>query len=442
MRKPVVTIVGRPNVGKSTLFNRIIQKREAIVDDFSGVTRDRKYSDADWSGVEFTLIDTGGYFPNVDDKIGKEVLRQVEISIDEADVVVFLTDGRDGLTAMDEEIAQFFIRIDKPVLLAVNKLDKQKLDLNLHEFHALGLGEPRPIAAETGRNVGDLLDDILACISDDLKRPPRDLDIEEEDVLHLAIIGKPNVGKSSFVNAILGEDKHIVTDIPGTTRDAIDTKIRHQKEDLVLVDTAGLRRKSRVVDHIEYYSTIRTLETIRRCHVAIVLIDVEEGLTDQDKRIINEVLRFKKGLVFAANKWDLIEKDAGTAKEFERELRDELIFLKHYPTMFISALSGQRVFKVLDEARKVYQTRRERVSTSQLNNFLQEIVRRYQPPSMDRKEVKINYMTQVKYGPPVFALFANFPDSIKKNYRQYIENQFRERFPYRGVPLTFVYKKK
>ncbi|MFQ5633130.1 MAG: ribosome biogenesis GTPase Der, partial [bacterium] len=289
---------------------------------------------------------------------------------------------------------------------------------------------------------GDMLDKVLALLPDELKRPPNYEEDEDADLLHLAIVGKPNVGKSSFVNAILGQYKHIVTDIPGTTRDAVDTKINYHGEEIVLVDTAGLRRRSKVRENVEFYSTVRSLEAIRRCQVAIVLIDATEGLSDQDIRIIREVVRFNKGAVLAVNKWDLVEKDANTAKEFEKTLREELHTLSYMPIIFISALTHQRVFKALELANEVFLTRQQKIRTSILNNFLQAILEKYPPPSMDRREVKINYITQVKSAPPVFALFANHPASIKSNYRQYIENQFRSRFQFTGVPLTFVFKKK
>lgn len=441
MRKAVVTIVGRPNVGKSTLFNRIIQRREAIVDDLAGVTRDRKFAEADWSGVRFTLIDTGGYFPGIDDRIGQEVLKQVETSIGEADVVVFVTDARAGLTALDHEIAQILKRFSKPMVLAINKADTAAEDLHLNEFYRLGFDAPCPISAESGRNVGDLLDLILDAMPAELNKPG-ELEDSDSPLLQLAVVGKPNVGKSSFINALLGKEQLIVTDIPGTTRDAIDTRLRFQGEELVLVDTAGLRRRSKVDDHIEYFSTVRTHDAIRRCDVAVVMVDAVEGLTDQDIRIVLEVVRFNKGIVLAINKWDLVEKDANTAREFEQEVRHKLQNLSFMPVLFISALQRQRIFKVLEVAKSVYEQRKAKLATSVLNRFLRAIVEKYPPPSQDRKEVKINYMTQVKAAPPVFALFANHPESIRSNYRQYIENQFRRQFPFTGVPLTFVFKKK
>lgn len=441
MRKPVITIVGRPNVGKSTLFNRILGKREAIVDDFPGVTRDRKYGIADWAGVEFVLIDTGGYFPGVDDVIGQEVLKQVDRSIEEADVVVFVTDGRAGVTALDQEIAQILQRFDRHILLAVNKVDRPEMEREIADFYRLGVTDVLPISAENGRNVGDLLDATVNSLPASLKHPPV-FTTPDAGRLHLAIVGKPNVGKSSLVNVLLGEEKHIVTEIAGTTRDAIDSTITYYGEKIVLVDTAGLRRRSKVRKGIEFYSTVRSHEAIRRCHVAAVLIDAIEGLTDQDIRIVREVVRFNKGLLLAVNKWDLVQKNAGTAKAYEKDIREKLSTLSYVPVLFISAMTRRRVFKVIELARQIHRLRQQKVQTSELNRFLQDIVQKYPPPSMDRREVKINYITQVKSGPPVFALFTNHPDSIKANYRQYIENQFRSRFDFTGVPLTFVFKKK
>ena len=441
LKKPIVAIVGRPNVGKSTLFNRIIRKREAIVDDLPGVTRDRKYAPAEWAGVEFLLVDTGGYFPGTEDLIGKEVLKQVEAIIEEADVILFLVDARAGVTALDQEISRILVRHDKPYVLAVNKVDNDRVAQTISDFYQLGMGEPNPISAANGRQVGDLLDEVIAAIPEN-KRFSFEEEENGEGTLHLAIVGKPNVGKSSLVNALIGEERHIVTDIPGTTRDTVDTQIKYFGRDIILLDTAGLRRRTKIQDQIEFYSTIRTMEAIRRCDVAVVLIDATEGLTDQDLRILNEAVRFNKGTILAVNKWDLIEKDANTLKEYEKEIKEQLQTLRFVPILFISALQKKRINKVLDVAQQVFEERKRKIPTSQLNQFLQEIIAKYSPPSMDRKEVKINYITQVKSNPPVFALFANHPNSVKANYRQYIENQFRERFPFVGVPLTFVFKKK
>lgn len=443
MRKPIVAVIGRPNVGKSTLFNRIIRRRDAIVDDIAGVTRDRKYAEAEWAGLEFVLVDTGGYFPGIEDRIGQAVLKQVEISLAEADVVAFMVDGRAGLTPLDIEIGQILKRYRKPIILVVNKVDNETIDMELAEFYRLGLGKPQPVSAESGRQVGDFLDLVLAAMPKHfLLAADADESTDEEAVLQLAVVGKPNVGKSSYINALLGQDKQIVTEIPGTTRDAIDTRFSYKDRAIDLVDTAGLRRRSKVTDNIEFYSTMRTLEAIRRCDIAIILLDATEPISDQDMRIIQEVIRFKKGIILAVNKWDLIEKDADTAKHYESELREQLHSLKYVPIIFISALSRKRIFKVLDLALQIYEERNRKIPTSALNKFLQMILQKYPPPSMDQKEVKINYITQVKSQPPVFALFANHPTSIKANYRQYIENQFRDTFSFVGVPLTFVFRKK
>ncbi len=442
MSRAVVTIVGRPNVGKSTFFNRIIRKRDAIVDDISGVTRDRKYAIADWSGVEFTLIDTGGYFPGTEDKIGRAVLRQVDKSIDEADVIIFMVDAKTGITPLDQEIASSLKRIKKPLIVAVNKADNPRDEYTVGEFYKLGLGEPVPFASANGRNVGDFLDKILECIPPEKRLPESDEAVFGDDRLRLAIVGRPNAGKSSLVNSLLGEEKMIVTDIPGTTRDSNDTILKYHGEEIVLVDTAGLRRKAKVQDRLEYFSTVRTHETIRKCHVAIIMIDALEGLADQDIRIINEVVRFNKGVILAVNKWDLVEKDANTAKEMEAELKETLKTLDYLPVVFISATEKKRIYKLIDLARQIYEERGRTISTSRLNRFLEEIIAKYPPPSNDRKEVKIKYITQVKSQPPVFALFANHPGSIKANYRRYLENQFRNNFSFTGVPLTFVFKQK
>ncbi|KAA3616290.1 MAG: ribosome biogenesis GTPase Der [Calditrichaeota bacterium] len=441
MSKALVTIVGRPNVGKSTFFNRIIEKREAIVDDFAGVTRDRKYAETEWCGVEFNLVDTGGYFPGVSDKIGKAILKQVDISIDEADVIIYMVDGRAGRTPMDEDIAPILKKWGKPILLCVNKLDSRELDINIHEFYRLGLGEPYAIASSNGRNIGDFLDAIVENIPEN-KKQKVDFDKEIETRMQLAIVGKPNAGKSSLINSLLGEEKHIVTEIPGTTRDAVDTLFKYQGEEIILVDTAGLRRRAKVTDRLEYFSTVRTQEAIRRSDVAVVMIDATEGLVDQDIRIILDVVKFNKGILIAVNKWDLVEKDAKTAREFERAITELLHTLRYIPVIFISALEKKRIYKVIDIAKELYLERQKTVATNALNKFLEEIVAKYPPPSNDKKEVKIKYITQVKSPPPVFALYANHPKSIKSNYRQYIENQFRARYPFTGVPLTFIYKKK
>ena len=444
-KKPLVAIIGRPNVGKSTLFNRIIRKREAIVHETPGVTRDRNYAEAEWTGHEFTLMDTGGYFPDSSNLIDQAVLKQVYDAIEEADCLVFAVDAQTGVTGTDAEVARIVRRSDKPLLLVVNKIDDTHHEPKLADFYNLGLGEPAPISAASGRQVGDFLDRLVALLPASAKRQPQAEEAEEKietGVLHLAVIGRPNVGKSSYVNAVLGHDQVIVTNIPGTTRDSIDTRLRYKNQEIVLIDTAGLRKTSRVKESIEFYSTLRTRESIRRCQVALLLFDATEKAVDQDLHIVSEAARLRKGIVIGVNKWDLIEKDALTAKTFEKELREALRIYSYVPILFISAEKHQRVFKMLDVAQTVYRERQRELRTTELNEFLQAVLKKYPPPAMDKREVKIKYCTQVKNSPPVIAVFCNHPEAIRPAYRQYLENQFRARFGFAGVPLTFSFRRK
>lgn len=441
MKKQIVAIVGRPNVGKSTLFNRIIRRREAITDDMPGVTRDRNYADAEWCGVYFTLIDTGGYLPEEEDAIQKGVLTQVYGAIQEADAIVFVVDAHAGITSIDFEIAQILIKTEKPILLTVNKADSDGGDLASGEFYQLGLGDPVTVSAISGRNTGDFLDDLVAILPYNEANVSED-EPEDESILKLAVVGRPNVGKSSFVNAILGVDKQIVTDIPGTTRDSIDTRFKYHGRELMLIDTAGIRRRSRVNEAVEYYSTIRSFDSIRRCDVALVLIDGSEGLTDQDKKIIEEVIKQKKGLLLAVNKWDLIEKDSKTAQHYEKQLIEGLRGEKFIPIIFISALMKQRLYRTIDIVISIYQERTKRIPTSELNEFLRDVVAAYAPADFGKHQVKLNYCTQVKSAPPVFLFFSNFPKEIKDNYKKYLENKLREQFGFLGVPITFVFRRK
>jgi len=438
MSKPILAIIGRPNVGKSTLYNRIIRKRDAIVDGQPGVTRDRKYTDADWNGVNFTLIDTGGYLPDTENLIHQAVLNQVHQAIAEADVIAFLVEVTTGITSIDEDIARILKRSTKQIILAVNKVDNESRELELGDFYKLGLGEPIPISAISGRNIGDFLDRVISLFPDSKGKYEK----SEQPEIKIAVVGKPNVGKSSFVNAILGQDKLIVTDIPGTTRDAIDTLFKYYGHRFLLIDTAGLRKRSRVKEAVEYFSTVRSFSSIQRCDVAVVIVDAKDGITDQDKKVIEEAVRFKKGIILAVNKWDLIEKDARTAIEYERDIKDAIPYLSYLPIIFISALTNQRVFKVIEIASSIFQERGKKIKTSELNEFFEPIIKSTPPAAVGGKEIKIKYITQIKTKPPVFAFFCNHPKLIKANYRSFLENKFRQQFGFFGVPLTFVFRRK
>ncbi|MDZ7330478.1 MAG: ribosome biogenesis GTPase Der [candidate division KSB1 bacterium] len=438
MSKPILAIIGRPNVGKSTLFNRIIRKRDAIVDDQPGVTRDRKYADAEWSGVNFTIVDTGGYLPDSENLIHQAVLNQVHQAIDEADVIAFLVDVTTGITVIDQEITRILKRCNKPIIVAVNKVDNEIRELEVPAFYQLGLGDPVPVSAISGRSVGDFLDLVIE------RFPAAKLSIgaEEEPEIKIAVVGKPNVGKSSFVNAVLGQEKVIVTHIPGTTRDAIDTPFKYYGRRFLLIDTAGLRKRSRIKEAVEYFSTVRSVTSIQRCDVAVVVIDAQDGITDQDKTVIHQAVQFKKGVVLAINKWDLIEKNADTAMEYQRRIYEAIPYFSYLPTIFISALTRQRVFKVIETAQSVFEQRSKRIATSELNDYFEPIIAETPPAAVAGKEIKIKYVTQIKASPPVFAFFCNHPKLIKANYRSFLENKLRERFGFLGVPLTLVFRRK
>jgi len=437
MGRNIVAIVGRPNVGKSTLFNRIIGERDAIVDPQSGVTRDRHYGEAQWNGKKFTVIDTGGYVPESKDVFEAAIREQVWIAIEEADVIVFVVDGIMGVTPLDVEIAKILRQTNKKVVLAVNKIDNEKSEIYTAQFYELGVGEPFPISALHGRKIGDFLDEVVK----DLPSVDGE-EKNEEDQIKVAIVGQPNVGKSSFVNAVLGENRTIVTDIPGTTRDSIDTQFEYNGNRFLLIDTAGLRKRSKIKESIEFYSAIRALKALQRCDVAVVMLDATCGLERQDLRIIGEAAELKKGVVIAVNKWDLVEKDANTALEYEHALKSRLKVFDYVPVVFISAKTKQRIFKVLDLAKVVHDERAKRIKTSELNKVLFPIVKETPPPAVSGKEIKIKYVTQVKSSPPVFAFFANFPDDIPEHYKRFLENKIRENFGFIGVPLTIIFKRK
>ncbi|HOT97264.1 MAG TPA: ribosome biogenesis GTPase Der [bacterium] len=437
-KRPVVALVGRPNVGKSTLFNRIIRRREAIVDDQPGVTRDRKYQPAEWAGVAFDLIDTGGYVASSKDIFEEAIREQVHYAVEEADVILFVTDVTTGITAQDEEIAHLLQRDHARVIVTVNKVDNEIREADLGEFYRLGLGDPIPVSAMAGRNMGDFLDALIALLP--RKETPRDE--EHGQSVRIAILGRPNVGKSSYVNAILGVDKQIVTPIPGTTRDAIDTQFRYKERTLILIDTAGLRKRARVHENIEYFSTVRSYQALERCDIALVLVDATQAIADQDQKILQAANDAGKGIVLGINKWDAVEKESQTARKFEADIRDAIKDLAYIPMMFISALEKQRIFKVLDLALAVYDECQKMIPTPELNRFLQAAVEKNHPAAYGTKWVKLNYITQTKANPPVFVIFTNEPRGIKQNYRNYLENQLRAQFGFMGVPIRLAFRLK
>lgn len=433
----IVAIVGRPNVGKSTLFNRIVGLRDAIVHDEPGVTRDRKYGRAEWAGRSFTLIDTGGYVPRSSDVFEKAIREQAEIAMEEADVILFVVDALAGLTPLDREIAGMLRSSPKRIFLVANKVDGPSREADAAQFFALGLGDPVPLSALGGRRIGDFLDDVVTAIGSEEPMPE-----EEGGRLRLAIVGKPNVGKSTLVNALLGRERNIVTDIPGTTRDSIDSVLRHEGEEYVLIDTAGLRRKSRIRESVEFYSAMRTLRTLERCNVAALLVDGALGMDKQDLHIVEEICGRRRGVLIAVNKWDAVEKDDRTAIAYEKAIRRMLRQYDYVPVMFVSALKRQRIFKVIAAAKTVHAEFTRRIPTNRLNQAILPDIERKPPSSASGRELKINYVTQTRTGPPLFAFFANDPLRIKTDYRRFLENRLRDHFGFQGVPISLVFRKK
>ncbi len=430
----LVAIVGRPNVGKSTLFNRIIEERHAIVEAIPGVTRDRLYATGEWNGKRFQLVDTGGIVPESEELFDKAIREQAQLAMDEADVIVFVVDGKDGMTPTDQTIAAQLRKATKPVILVVNKCDNAAGDFNSSEFYALGLGDPYPLSALNGRSTGDVLDEIVKDLEDDTS--------DDDERLKIAIVGRPNVGKSSLTNALLGKDRMVVTPIAGTTRDAIDSVVTYYGEQMVLIDTAGLRRRSQISEQVEMYSTMRTARAIERCDVAVVVIDAEQGLEMQDKRIMNQVLEARKGLIVAVNKWDLIEKETRTADDLVKKIHGDLPNMEWAPVVMISAVTKQRITKVLEMAKAIQQRRLQRVPTHELNEKLIEILEKTPPPAVRGRDLRINYVTQVKVAPPVFAFFLNHPALLPESYKRYMERQLRGLYDFEGVPISFLFKDK
>ncbi|MCM8901124.1 ribosome biogenesis GTPase Der [Caldicoprobacter algeriensis] len=436
MDKPIVAIVGRPNVGKSTFFNQIVGKRISIVDDQPGVTRDRIYADAEWLNRKFTLVDTGGLDPESDDELLVHIRRQVEIAIDTADVIIFLVDGQVGVTPADQQIANLLRRTKKPVVLAVNKIDNREDESMVLDFFSLGLGEPIGISATHKRGIGDLLDRVVKHL------PDKEVKEEEDQVIKIAVVGRPNVGKSSLVNRILGEERVIVSDIPGTTRDAIDTPFEMDGREYVIIDTAGIRRKSRINEALERYSVLRALAAIRRCDVALIMLDATQPVAEQDAKIAGLVHEEGKASVIVVNKWDLVEKDTYTMEEYKNRILQKLGFIAYAPMVFISARTGQRVNRVLELVDEVYSRYTMRVSTGVLNDCISDAVAVAAPPSEKGRMLKIYYVTQVSVKPPTFVLFVNDPELMHDSYQRYLENYLRKMFGLTGTPIRLLVRQR
>lgn len=431
----IVAIVGRPNVGKSTFFNRLIERREAIVNDESGVTRDRLYGHCFWNGKTFSVVDTGGYVENSTDVFEREISKQVLIAIEEADAVMFMVDVDMGLTDLDVAVADILRSSKKPVFLVVNKVDSNKKIVNSYEFYNLGLGELYCISAITGAGTGELLDAVVKALPD----KPND---EELDLPRITIVGRPNVGKSSLTNVLIGEERNIVTNVAGTTRDSINTRYNKYGYDFMLVDTAGVRRKSKVSEDLEFYSVMRSIRAIENSDVCLLMIDAEQGWESQDQNILNLIRRNKKGIVILVNKWDLIEKDSNTLKEYREFIQERIAPFNDIPILFISALTKQRISDVLSTAMQVYENRIQRIPTGKLNEVMLDAIESFPPPATKGKYIKIKYVTQLPTPTPVFAFFANLPQYIKEPYKRYLENKLRENFNLTGVPIVLVFRDK
>jgi GTP-binding protein len=431
----IIAIVGRPNVGKSTLFNRLTGSKEAIVDEVSGVTRDRNYGMSNWNGVDFSVIDTGGYVQNSDDVFEEEINKQVLLAIEESDLILFMVDVTCGIHDMDTSVASLLRRSKKKVMLVVNKVDNGERLMEATEFYNLGLGDYFPLSSMNGSGTGELLDAVIKSLPEEELAPIPDLP-------RIAIVGRPNVGKSSLVNSLLGEERNIVTPVAGTTRDSIYTRYNKFHHDFLLVDTAGLRKKGKVSEDIEFYSVMRAVRTIENSDVCLLMIDATRGIESQDLNIMGLIQSNNKGMIVLVNKWDLIEKENNITTRFEEEIREKTAPFTDYPILFISALNKQRIHKVLELIEQVNNNRNRKISTSELNEVMQQVVKDYPPPALKGKYVKIKYVTQLPIHTPAFAFFCNLPQYVKEPYRRYIENRMRERFEFTGVPIRIFFRKK
>lgn len=431
---PVIAVVGRPNVGKSTFFNRVVGERLAIVEDIPGVTRDRHFAKADWVGHHFYLVDTGGIEPDSDEPMAAAIRDQVLAAIEEADVIVFVVDGKAGVHPLDERIASLLRKTQRPVVLVVNKMDRLPEDLGHHDFWALGLGEPLPVSAISGKGSGDVLDAIVAHL------PETPVEVAEDEALYVAVIGKPNVGKSSFVNRLLGEERMVVSDVAGTTRDSIDTPFRYHGRTIVFIDTAGLRRQARIEESVEFYSSLRTERAIDRADVCLLLVDASEPVHNQDLRIAEKAWKAGCGLIVVANKWDLVEKDDKTAIAYEKHLRESARFLRWVPIIFTSAVTGQRVQKTLELILEVAAERSRRIPTHEVNDVVRQLANRQPPPHFRGNPVNLLYATQVRTSPPTFVIFTNYPKAIPENYIRFLDNGFRDHWGFAGVPIRILFR--
>ncbi len=430
----IVAIVGRPNVGKSTFFNRLIQRREAIVDAVSGVTRDRHYGKSDWNGREFSLIDTGGYVVGSDDIFEKEIDKQVELAIDEADAIIFMVDVESGVTGMDEDVAKLLRRVDKPVFLAINKVDNAQRETDAVEFYSLGLGEYFTLSSINGSGTGELLDALVKVLPEVVE--------EDSELPRFAVVGRPNAGKSSFINALIGEERYIVTDIAGTTRDSIDTKYNRFGFEFNLVDTAGIRRKAKVKEDLEFYSVMRSVRAIEHADVCILLLDATRGFDGQVQNIFWLAQRNNKGIVILVNKWDLVEKETNSVRDFEKKIKEAMEPFVDVPILFISVLNKQRIFKAIETAVEVYKNRSKKIVTRKLNDVMLPIIENRPPPAYKGKFVKIKFCTQLPTPYPQFAFFCNLPQYVREPYKRFLENKLRENYDFSGVPITVFMRKK